>query len=590
MFNTSMRETIINLTKNRSTSLAVVSVGLCAAVMANIYDNDEVALVDVANETHSYIVKANNYQQLQFEIDQMSVTPTHELDIIKSLAVDLTTQQLQNLEQKLDITVSNNHKVELNAVGPGQRKWQPAATTPDFINAGITHYNGNYGGGVTMAFLDTGLTNLNGLGNDRYGYDKYWGTYNAVTDTASNSDWEANGHGTHVSSVAGNSDFDSSGRIYGIAPDAKMLGIKAFDSQGKATYADVIRGIGWVVTHKSTYNIRVMNMSFSGPVQSYYWEDPLNQAVTAAWQAGIVIVASAGNKGPDPMTIGVPGNNPYVITVGAMTDNYTPFDSTDDKMAIFSASGPTVEGFVKPEIIAPGGHMSGLMTTDSYLVTEHPEFHDGGRYFEMSGTSQSAAVVTGVVALMLTADPTLTPDDVKCRLIASARPATNPDNSRAYSVFQQGAGAVNAADAIASQESNCANQGLDIAADLAGTKHFAGPVGINTSGDFFVENTGDDYVWDIPTDMDGTQGLLWKGDIESSGGFIWGTNYSFNTDGGFIWGTAYDYSADPARQTSFETNSEFLWKTVGTDGGFIWGTSINIASDNIGVNSWVDAY
>ena len=89
-------------------------------------------------------------------------------------------------------------------------------------------------------------------------------------------------------------------------------------------------------------------MSFGGQQRSYYWEDPLNQAVMKAWQEGIVVVASAGNDGPDPMTIGVPGNVPYIITVGAMTDSFTETNFNDDKIATFSAAGPTPAGFVKP--------------------------------------------------------------------------------------------------------------------------------------------------------------------------------------------------------------------------------------------------
>ena len=251
-----------------------------------------------------------------------------------------------------------------------------------------------------------------------------------LTISVSNYGEEESGHGTHVASIAVNSDYDSNGQIYGVAPNAAHVGIKAFDAEGKATYADVIRGIGWALQVKEQINLRVLNMSFSGPVRSNYWDDPLNKAVMKAWQAGIVVVASAGNKGPDPMSIGVPGNVPYIITVGAMTDDYTSFNYSDDKVASFSGAGPTAEGFVKPDIIAPGGHISGLMSFDSQIAADHPEFHDGGRYFEMSGTSQAAAVVSGVVALLLTDNPALTPDQVKCKLIASAYSANNEDGSK----------------------------------------------------------------------------------------------------------------------------------------------------------------
>ncbi|MCP4250355.1 MAG: S8 family serine peptidase, partial [bacterium] len=169
----------------------------------------------------------------------------------------------------------------------------------------------------------------------------------------------------------------------------------------------------------------------------------------------------AGNTGPEPMSIGVPGNVPYVITVGAMSDNYTPYDPSDDTIASFSSAGPTVEGFVKPEVVAPGGHIHGMMDNFDQIAIDHPEFHDGGLYFMMSGTSQSAAVVSGVAALILQADPTLSPDDVKCRLMASATGAYNADGSPRYGILSQGAGLVNAYAAVNSTVTGCANRGLD---------------------------------------------------------------------------------------------------------------------------------
>src|SRR5690606_1091412 len=109
--------------------------------------------------------------------------------------------------------------------------------------------------------------------------------------------------------------------------------------------------------------------------------------------------------GPEPMTVGVPGNVPYILTVGALTDNYTPDDLSDDGLASFSASGPTYEGFVKPDVIAPGGHALGIIPPMSNLVQKYPHFQSLGDYYKMSGTSQATAVTSGVVALMLQADP-----------------------------------------------------------------------------------------------------------------------------------------------------------------------------------------
>ncbi len=288
-------------------------------------------------KSQSYIISATDIQSLKEKVKALNVTPSHELNIINAVAVELTDKQLAALQQSIKVNVSQNYQVELaSGRAWGKRKWQPKATVPKYIEADSAHSARNFGDGVTIGFLDTGLDQLQGtssglgLSTDLYGRDKFWGTYDAINNNISNYSNEESGHGTHVASIAGNADYDVYGNVYGVAPNAALVGIKAFDAEGKATYADVIRGIDWALQVKDQINLRVLNMSFSGPARSYYWEDPLNQAVMKAWQAGIVVVASAGNTGPDPMTIGVPGNVPYVITVGAMTDSYTETNTSDN--------------------------------------------------------------------------------------------------------------------------------------------------------------------------------------------------------------------------------------------------------------------
>lgn len=534
---------------------------------------------DTQSYTESYIISSENYPLLKEKIKNLNLEPTHQLAIINAVAVDLNQSQLSQFKQELHFTITKNHQVELSGGNAwGKRKWQPKSVVNDLIDASSAHAARNFGDGVTIAFLDTGLDQLQGtssglgLSTDLYGRDKFWGTYDAINNTLSNYSNEESGHGTHVASIAGNADYDVYGKVYGVAPNAALVGIKAFDAQGKATYADVIRGIDWALQIKDQINLRVLNMSFGGQQRSYYWDDPLNQAVMKAWQAGIVVVASAGNKGPDPMTIGVPGNVPYIITVGAMTDNYTELDSSDDKLATFSAAGPTPAGFVKPEIVAPGGHLTGLMAYDTQIVAEHPEYHDGGKYFEMSGTSQAAAVVSGVVALMLTQDPSLTPDEVKCRLMDSAHAAMTTEGKLAYSVFQQGSGVVNAKDALASTTTGCANQALDIAQDLSGDKHFYGPANINDDGNFYVEGLGADYVWQIADNSLNGNALIWR------------LNYAGNTQD---WHNTASTDALIWR-LDFETDA-LIWRLNFETDALIW--RLNFDSNkvaNINVNNWVE--
>jgi serine protease AprX len=350
-------------------------------------------------------------------------------------------------------------------------------------------------------------------------------------------------------------------RYNGIAPDAGVVVVQAFDDNGWGTYSNVIRGIDWIIAHRAQYNIRILNCSFGAPPRSHYWQDPLNQAIMRAWEAGIVVVTSSGNTGPASQTVRVPGNVPYVITVGAMTDNFTPNDPSDDKLAAFSSVGPTHDRFIKPELLAPGGHMLGLVESRMMLSRERPQTMERltTNYYTMSGTSQSAAVVSGTVALMLQAHPELTPDDVKCRLLSSARTAVNPDNHRAYSVFQQGAGLISATGAVASTATGCANLGLSLADDLSGVRHFAGRARKSTDGAFSIDGfQGDGAVWNgLLAEEPATSWLSgdpWTDSTEYLQGDPWTDNFAWPE--GYPWTETYLWS--PSRTETVSTN---IWVT-----------------------------
>ncbi|MCA9923058.1 MAG: S8 family peptidase, partial [Anaerolineales bacterium] len=308
------------------------------------------------------------------------------------------------------------------------------------VDAEALHENGINGTGITVAVVDTGYWSHPEIDNNVNGNLRVLAQYNAISGQLENptANTDDSGHGSHLNSLILNNNTE--GGRSGIAPNANLVSVKAFDMNGVGSYADIISGIDWAVTNKDAYDIRVLNLSFSTTPQSYYWDDPLNQAVMRAWQAGIVVVAAAGNIGPDAMSVGVPGNVPYVITAGAQFDSFTPHDQTDDMLASFSSVGPTVEGFVKPDLVAPGAHLSGVISPDSQIALLNSDKYAGHDGYTVSGTSQATAVTSGVVALMLQYEPTLTPDDVKCRLLYNARPAQEPNGSLAYSIFQQGAG------------------------------------------------------------------------------------------------------------------------------------------------------
>ena len=279
--------------------------------------------------------------------------------------------------------------------------------------AGVT------GQGVAVAVVDTGIEPLAGLAVNSQGESRLVGWADMIAGSPSPID--PNGHGTHVAGIIANSARTESNSFAGVAPDVNLVGVRVMDENGSGTYADVIAGIGWVVENKETLNIRVMNLSLVGAPQSHYWDDPLNQAVMAAWAADIVVVAAAGNGGPAPMSIGVPGNVPYIVTVGAFTDNFTPTDFSDDYLAPFSAAGPTWDGFVKPDLVAPGAHMASLLPADSTLALTYADRLVEGDYYQLAGTSTAAPVVSAISAMILEANPALSADQVKYRLLAGAR-------------------------------------------------------------------------------------------------------------------------------------------------------------------------
>jgi serine protease AprX len=401
---------------------------------------------------------------------------------------------------------------------------------------------GNLGQGVTVAYLDTGIdpTFLGLRATLGFGANRYLAYYDVPSHRLYEpgrllqSPRDPNGHGSHVAGVVANSDIKY-GKFLGIAPASNLVSIRVLNEDGSGTYANVLQGINWAVQHKNDYNIRVLNMSMYATPVAPYWADPYNLAVMAAWKAGIVVVASAGNDGPDPLSIGVPGNTPYIITVGAFTDNYTPKDFGDDYIPAFSAAGPTLDGFVKPDVIAPGAHMASTMRHNSYLARAYPENRIQGHYFKMSGTSMSAAVVSGIVALMLEKNPQLTPDQVKYRLALTARPQfSEVSGEMAYSIWQQGAGRVWAPEAVSTNIQGAANHGMDIAADLAGTQHYEGYTNWNPeTGNFEIR--GDGYA----TWSGGY--ATWSGSYASwSGGYATWSGGNTNWSGGYAsWSGGY---------------------------------------------------
>ncbi len=473
---------------------------------------------------------------------------TDKIDIINAVVADVPQANLARLAHMAGVMgVMSDRTVKStgNTFSPAENHRDDDNVTFDYakvVGADQVWANGNLGQDVTVATLDTGIdpTFLNLRVAPGIRQDRYLAYYDAIADKTYESPRllrsprDPNGHGTHVAGIIGNSDKEG-GHFVGIAPSVNFVSVRVLDESGMGTYADVLRGLNWIVQHKDEYNIRVLNMSMYATPVAPYWADPYNLAVMAAWKAGIVVIASAGNDGPEPLSIGVPGNTPYIITVGAFTDNYTPNDLGDDYIPPFSAAGPTLDAFVKPDMIAPGAHMTSLMRNNTYLAQHYPENRIHGTYFKMSGTSMSAAVVTGITALMLHAQPNLTPDQVKYRLSMTARPQfSEATGEMAYSIWQQGAGRVWAPEAVSTNIPGAANQGMDIAADLAGTQHYEGYTTWNPQTGQFEIRDGGYATWSGGY-------ATWSGGYASwSGGYATWSGGDTNWSGGYAsWSGGY---------------------------------------------------
>jgi serine protease AprX len=241
-----------------------------------------------------------------------------------------------------------------------------------------------------------------------------------LTGSPTNSAGDGFGHGTFVAGIAAGA---AAGHA-GVAPTANLVSLDVMDDSGAATVANVLAACDWILANKSTYNIRVANFSLHSANRASVFFDPIDQAVEKLWLNGVVVVAAAGNydvNGQQGEVSFAPGNDPFVITVGAADINGTAATS-DDFAAPWSAWGYTPDGFMKPELSAPGRYMIGAVPNGAGLAVERPDHVVADGYMQLSGTSFSAPVVAGMAASLLALHPAWTPDQVKGALMVSADP------------------------------------------------------------------------------------------------------------------------------------------------------------------------
>jgi subtilisin family serine protease len=249
------------------------------------------------------------------------------------------------------------------------------------------------GAGVRIAIIDTGIDPE---------HPDFSGRIAQMADLVGEGPVDQNGHGTHCAGVALGSGSASGGRYRGAAPGALLYSAKVLHRSGQGMMSDVMAGIEWAVEQQ----VHVISLSLGGPGPSD-GHDALSDICDAAVASGVIVCVAAGNDGPGSFTVGAPGAARRVITVGASTDG--------DTVAPFSSRGPTADNRVKPDLVAPGHLITAARAADTTLGTTVDAY-----YTECSGTSMSTPLVAGICALLLQAEPNLTPDEVKARLMTTA--------------------------------------------------------------------------------------------------------------------------------------------------------------------------
>ncbi|MGH3116409.1 MAG: S8 family peptidase [Vicinamibacterales bacterium] len=442
------------------------------------------------------------------------------------------------------------------------------------------------GTGIGVAIVDSGVTGWHDdLGYGDLGYLDWTGTGQRVTHFADfvggyPDPYDDYGHGTHVAgAIAGNGETSGGARA-GVAPRASIIALKVLDGSGRGYISDVIAAIDYAVAYREYFNIRVLNLSVAAGVYESYEADPLTLAAKRAVEAGIVVVSAAGNLGRDVEGevqnggITAPGNAPWVLTVGASSHMGTA-DRADDEMAGFSSRGPSPFNYAaKPDIVAPGVGLVSLSEPGSFLYVTRPLNRIWGAlpfgpapYFSLSGTSMAAPVVSGTVALMLQANPSLTPNAVKAILQYTS------ETRDGYDHLTQGAGFLNARGAVelAAAIGGGWNQAPGPIDASAWNKHLIwgnqriGGGTLSATANAWRENV----VWGTAVTPEG-ENIVW-GTVAESENIVWGTLCADAECENIVWGTADAENIVWGTACGGGDCENIVWGTADGE-NIVWGT------------------
>ncbi|HEX6821869.1 MAG TPA: S8 family peptidase [Candidatus Sulfotelmatobacter sp.] len=424
-------------------------------------------------------------------------------------------------------------------------------------NAGFT------GAGIGVAVIDSGINDAHpDLWDSTHTTSRvlYHQDFTGTATTNSNgAKYDLYGHGTHVAGIIAGNGYLSGGHYSGVAPEANLIDLRALDANGAGTDSTVIAAIQQAIALKNAYNIRIINLSLGRGIPASYTQDPLCQAVEAAWKNGIVVVVAAGNLGRLSVygsngfgTITAPGNDPFVITVGATKSNGSATPQAESK-ASYSSKGPTTYDHVlKPDLMAPGNAVVSLAAPGATLEAAYASDVVAGTdgkadYFTLSGTSMATPAVAGAAALMLEEQNTLTPDQVKARLMKTAYKMGLLSTSAYvphlfmsfvdfYDLFSVGSGLLNVQAATTNTDLAPAGVGSALS-PYAVYNQQTGVVSL-VYGNGTVSSTsvvwGSSVVW-------GTS-VVWGSNVVSGNSVVWGSSMPWNNNllsaFSVVWGSS----------------------------------------------------
>lgn len=369
------------------------------------------------------------------------------------------------------------------------------------------------------------------------------------------------GHGTHIAGIIGGKS-GSAGQP-GVARNARIHQVRVLDGRGRGTVADLVAGLDWIYTNGAAKGIKVVNLSLGTGVTQSAATDPLVIAAERLWDAGFVVVASAGNFGVfGNMTITSPGTARKVITVGSLTDFGTGTNFGDDFVSLFSSRGPTmIDHVLKPDLIAPGNLYVSTIGASSRLNSALPLLsfscgaNCGGTYMRLSGTSMAAAQVSGAALLMLSKEPSLNPSTVKARLMRSARKIAGSDPTAT------GAGVLNVQAAL-----NDTGYVYTQALSPRMKRSDQGAAVMVEDTALLWNNTtfGAGYLWQ--------NGYLWSNNYSSASGYLWSDGYLWQN--GYLWSNGYLWNNGYLWQNGYLWSNGYLWEDAVDGADLLGGSSI----------------